>query len=61
MKGINPLTPVFYTDLFLRIVIAFALAWLTERHLQKWINSTTNLWLVLVAMNQVAGSEHASQ
>jgi len=54
-------SPIFYIDLFLRIVIAFALAWLTERHLQKWINSATNPWLVLLAKNQTAGGELAGK
>lgn len=37
---------IFYTDLCLRIAIAFALAWLAERRLQKWINSATERWAV---------------
>ena len=37
---------VFYTDLILRLLLAFGLAWLLERPLQKWINNTTNQWLV---------------
>jgi len=42
---------IFYADLFLRIVIAFVLAWLAERHLQKWINCRTARWVASPAKN----------
>ena len=35
----------FYFDLCLRILLAFALAWLAEVKLQKWINARTDCWL----------------
>jgi peptidoglycan/LPS O-acetylase OafA/YrhL len=37
---------ILYTDLGLRILLAFLLAWLAEGLLQKRINSTTSQWLV---------------
>lgn len=40
-----PSDTVFYLDLGLRILLAFALAWLAEAKLQKWINSRTDRWL----------------
>ncbi len=39
-------TFIFYTDLCLRILLALALAWLAEGLLQKWINSTTDPWIM---------------
>ena len=36
---------VFYLDLGLRILLAFALAWLAEAKLLKWINTRTDRWL----------------
>jgi peptidoglycan/LPS O-acetylase OafA/YrhL len=36
---------LFYTDLLLRILLAFGLAWLAEVKLQKWINRWTDRWL----------------